>query len=170
MGREIRRVPPNWEHPRYTSENRPAGNRNPVQWMGQYIPMHDQAFAAAAREWQDQLLMWQEGKHPDYQDGVFYWEYEGDPPAREDYRPDFAEEPTWYQVYQTISEGTPVTPPFATEEELIDYLATVGEFPNSVHPVAIPVPREQAERFVKAGSVSSFVITGRALLETYQTA
>jgi hypothetical protein len=34
----------------------------------------------------------------------------------------------WWQVYETVSEGTPVTPPFATKEELIEYLVEHGDF------------------------------------------
>jgi hypothetical protein len=33
-------------------------------------------------------------------------------------------EATWFQAWETVTEGTPVTPPFATTDELVDYLAT----------------------------------------------
>ncbi len=57
-------------------------------------------------------------KYPTYED---FW---GEPPEPNDptLRPEYEEEPTWFQVYETVSEGTPVTPPFATEQELSDYL------------------------------------------------
>ncbi len=33
----------------------------------------------------------------------------------------------WWQVWETVSEGSPVTPAFATAEELIEYLVTFGD-------------------------------------------
>jgi nuclear transport factor 2 (NTF2) superfamily protein len=57
-----------------------------------------------------------------------YWEYEGNPPDCRYCRPWKDEEATWFQVWETVSEGTPVTPPFATKEELIQYLADNGDF------------------------------------------
>ena len=33
----------------------------------------------------------------------------------------------WWQVWETVSEGSPVTPAFATAEELIEYLVTDGD-------------------------------------------
>lgn len=50
------------------------------------------------------------------------------PPEREYYRSWKDEDATWFQVWETVSEGTPVTPPFATKEELIDYLVANGDF------------------------------------------
>ena len=53
---------------------------------------------------------------------------------------DEAEELTWWQVYGTVSEGTPDTPAFATSAELIYYLFTYGDYPS----------REAATAFVEA--------------------
>ena len=168
MGREIRRVPPNWEHPRYTPENPPIRSaRNPTHWMGRYIPMVDQSFDDVAREWLMELMEWQTGSHLDYKEGVFFWEYAGDPPSREDCRPAFAEEPTWYQVYETVSEGTPVTPPFETEEELVDYLATYGEMFGTEY--CRILSREEAEKFVSRGSAPSLMVVDGQVLDSYQS-
>ncbi len=68
MGREVRLVPPGWEHPR--------------DERGEYIPQFD-----------------------------------------ENYRGEDAR----FQVYENISEGTPVTPAFTTEEELEEYLVEAGD-------------------------------------------
>jgi len=120
MGREIRMVPPNWEHPKDES--------------GKYKPMYDHGFQSSANKWVADLIAWQNGTHekqvsyPDYKtDMPFYWQYEN-PPDDEYCRPDFKEEPTWYQVYETVSEGTPVSPPFASKEELVNYLVEFGDF------------------------------------------
>ena len=57
-------------------------------------------------------------------------------PSREDYMPDFAEhdpDTLGWAIYETTSEGTPLTPTFATPEELATWCAehkvsTFGDF------------------------------------------
>ena len=165
MSREIRRVPPNWEHPLHTAET--VQGRFPASFIGHFIPMHDQPFEDAAGEWKANFLRWEFRSHPDYKPGTEYWEYEGDPPDRLSFRPAFTEDPTWYQVYETVSEGTPVTPPFATTAELVDFLVHHGEIAPSTQG---PISRELAESFVVAGSAVSVVVTEeRQLLRTYET-
>lgn len=45
----------------------------------------------------------------------------------ENYMPDWADaERTHLQIYETTSEGTPLTPPMATAEELADYCVRNG--------------------------------------------
>lgn len=125
MGREIRRVIPNWEHPKRED--------------GSYQPMYNETYKEAADDWIHNFLLWQKGEHPDqlkYQDeneilNEYYWEWAGMPPHKKYYKyylPETEQEKTWYQAYETVSEGTPVTPPFATKEELIDYLVDHGDF------------------------------------------
>jgi hypothetical protein len=65
--------------------------------------------------------------------------------------------PTWFQVYETVSEGTPVTPPFATKEELVDYLVANGDFWDQ-HRGDGGWSRENAEAFVGAGFAMSLVV------------
>ena len=114
MGREIRMVPPNWEHPKDDS--------------GKDIPVYDEDFGSAAKEWKQDYALWVKGEHPDQRDDLEYWEWESAPPDRESYRPAFAAPPTWVQMYETVSEGTPVSPAFATKQELVDYLIENGDF------------------------------------------
>lgn len=45
MGREVRRVPPDWEHPRHTKET----TTNP-KTIGHYIPLHDEDYETARRD------------------------------------------------------------------------------------------------------------------------
>lgn len=120
MGREIRRVPPNWDHP--------------LDESGRKQPMCNQTYASARKEWLDGLAKWEAGQDPDREaykndDGSHqdYWEWSGAPPERVYYRPWADEEATWFQLWETVSEGTPVSPPFATKEELAEYLATNGD-------------------------------------------
>lgn len=74
------------------------------------------------------------GQHPDQNDEEpsdekYYALYEGDPPRIEHYNHYYTEdEATWFQLYETVSEGTPVSPPFETKEELSQYLHENGDF------------------------------------------
>jgi len=113
MGREIRKVPKNWEHPR--DEN------------GHLKPMHDDDFDTVAKNWIEELIVWENGTHPQKKDSnEYYWEYEGDPPQRDYYRPKFLEVANCFQIYETVSEGTPVSPVFETKEELKIWLVHEG--------------------------------------------
>lgn len=47
--------------------------------------------------------------------------------ASEAWIPTEIPEGSWWQVWETVSEGSPVTPAFATAQELIDYLVEYGD-------------------------------------------
>lgn len=179
MGREIRRVPVDWQHPTelkaYYRDNTPQEH---------YKPLHDHTFEEAVREWYDDLQDWladKDGKRsklaaqsPEFYGGdpvVGYFHYAGNGPDEEVCRPAFTSEPTAYQVYETVSEGTPVGPVCATREDLIAWLTTD-------HPEGWPgqpdgdrhtdtrggywwhaVSREGAERFIELESVPSGIST-----------
>ena len=177
MGREIRRVPANWEHPKTERHGRMD-----------YQPMYDERFEDAVREWKDGYAKWESGLRPDgwgedrewvpvaewrsadiYDPDIEWWEYDSPPGDRSYYRPWKDEEATWFQVWETVSEGTPVTPPFATKEELIDYLAAHGDFWDQARRAegrtSIPCgpwDRAAAEKFVNAGWAPSMVVTQSA--------
>ena len=149
MGREIRRVPPNWKHP--TDEN------------GNYQPMFDESFIDASKEWVKNCIAWENGTHEDLIDDPklkekypFFWQWEDDPPDEKYYLPE-TEEKTWYQMYENVSEGTPVTPPFATKEELIDYLVEYGTFWDQQDGKG-GWERKNAEHFVASGYAPSFLV------------
>jgi len=103
MGREIRKVPPGWEHPKDKDEH--------------YRPLYDRTYNEALADWQ---------------------EYDGaDPkgkPGPEYYRPAFAEgEATHYQVYETVTEGTPTSPVFAMLDEVEQWLIGQGHSVKAAH-------------------------------------
>jgi hypothetical protein len=177
MGREIRRVPPNWEHPKIERYN---GRMD-------FQPMFDRRFEDAAKSWKEGFAKWEAGLRPQgfptewvpvaewksadiYGSDKEWWEYEGGPPEDRDYyRPWKDEEATWFQVWETVSEGTPVTPPFATREELIDYLATHGDFWDQRRRAegrtgmqCDPWDRAAAEKFVNSGWAPSMMVTHTA--------
>ena len=154
MGREIRRVAPNWDHPK-NDEDR-------------YRPLYDEDYETVITEWINNHNLWMAGQHPHQlnldlataKKYKYFAQYEGNPPDVEYYRPKWApEEMTWFQLYETVSEGTPLTPPFATKEELVEYLVANGDFWYRK-----PWPRSNAERMVKEEWALSFVVdasTGR---------
>ncbi len=156
MGREIRMVPPNWEHP---NDER-----------GHPKPMHDENFAAAAAEWKREFAEWESGKRPDYCDdpasrALEFWEWHGAPPDREYYRPWKDEEATWFQLWQTVSEGSPVSPPFATREELAAYLAEHGDDWDQKRGDG-GWGKESADAFVLAGWAPTMMIRDGVIAES----
>jgi len=152
MGREIRRVPPNWEHPKGDGSDG-------------YQSMYDRDYETATKEWKEGYALWESGKHPSrhiWEADDEYWDYEGTP-DKSMHRPKFTEEPTWFQVYQTVSEGTPVTPPFATKKELVDYLVENGDFWDQSRGHG-GWERVNAEKFVGCGwAPSAMVIVGEGM-------
>ena len=161
MGREIRKVPPNWQHP--VKETYDPFRRETVQ---RKQPMYDRTFDDAAAEWKSELAKWEAGERPDYFDpadypnGIEYWEWDSRPPDREYYRPWADADAKWFQVWETVSEGTPVTPPFATQAELIDYLVQHGDEWDQKRGNG-GWNRAAAERFVAGGWAPSLIaVTG----------
>lgn len=154
MGREIRRVPENWQHPTYD---------NP--YHGEVLkPLLGRSFADEAKEWDVAKKAWDSGERPDYfnaaRDGSYsFEEWHGERPEPEWYVPYDLDAPLpWWQMYETVSEGTPVTPAFATPEELVEHLATIGEdYGNGTG--SGPWDRGRAKEFVcNERSAPTFVI------------
>ena len=86
-------------------------------------------------------------------------EYYGGGPLKDDYVKYEESEAIWFQVYETVSEGTPVTPPFETKKELVDYLVEYGTFWNRAG-----YSREVAEKFVEIGWVPSGMMTSQGFV------
>jgi len=171
MGREIRRVPEDWEHPVYTDDLVTESQRGRI---GKPIAMYDEDIETATRKWVDGAALWIQGKHPDQQfaaeNGTDYpdWyertfyaysTHESRSPDPESYRRPFVSEPTHYQVYETVSEGTPVSPVFATTDEMIDWLTSVPM--GGVNEV--PLSRKAAAKFVEYEYAPSFIVDARGL-------
>lgn len=115
MGREVRRVPADWQHPKNE--------------QGRFIPLFDgRDYESRAKEWDDESAKWTRGEFPDYASEenrkLSYEEWNGPRPKAEDYMPNWPEsERTHYMMYEDTSEGTPISPSFATPEELAHWLA-----------------------------------------------
>lgn len=115
MGRELRRVAPNWEHPK--------------DLLGHYIPKHDRSFEAAAAEWKAGYAAWERGEHYNGA-GDFngeFWEWDGGPPDREAHMPNWTDaERTHFQMYEDTTEGTPVSPVFDSIDKVARWCADNG--------------------------------------------
>lgn len=102
MGREVRRVPKDWEHPK-------NGNR--------FVPLHD-GYHAAIADFQSDIESRGLAEAIDWHGGG---------PISDDYMPDWPEsERTHYMMYEDTSEGTPLSPAMESPETLARWLADNG--------------------------------------------
>ena len=87
-----------------------------------------------------------------------FCDWHGRFPDPDYYRPRWDESlAVGYQVYETVSEGTPVTPVFATKEELVEYLVKHGDAWDQKRGDG-GWTRQNAERFVSAGHACSLTV------------
>jgi hypothetical protein len=74
-----------------------------------------------------------------------------------------------WQVWETVSEGSPITPVFPTADALVAHLSTVGTTWDQKAYVGRlakgPWRREAAEAFVRDGWAPSFAVFGGVMLE-----
>lgn len=123
MGREVRRVPKDWQHPKIKRFNYLKMREEAV-----YQPMFDRSFAEAMDDWYREWKKWEAGERPDYcseeNKNLPYWEWDGPPPDPAYYMPQWPEhERTHLMMYEDTTEGTPISPAFETPEELARWLA-----------------------------------------------
>ena len=160
MGREIRRVPKNWEHPK---------RMNKYSSKAEFKPMMDYNFKESYVNWEKELKEWyqeqadfEKGKVFSYKDNVYskingntYEDWAGEPPSPPnpyDYMP----KGNWYQLFENVSEGTPLSPPFETKEELVRWLTDNLDFWQHQW------TREQAKAMLKIGwSPSGIMANGK---------
>jgi len=74
----------------------------------------------------DRCIQWDSGWRPSYfkgQDGYeFYWDYSTMPPEKSSYIPHSDAPKDCWQLYEDVTEGTPVSPVFDTREELCEWI------------------------------------------------
>lgn len=126
MGRELRMVPANWSHP--------------VGSDGEHIPLHKKTYEQASAEWDEEKAKWEEGlelcyknyptrewKPRDMSNTARFEDWAGDRPEPEEHMPEFPTgAATHFMMYEDTTEGTPISPAFATPEELARWLADTG--------------------------------------------
>src|SRR4029453_16315568 len=100
------------------------------------------------------LKAWEAGTDPNRTtaaaEGIrYFWDWEGPPPDSSCYVPKFDRSATSYQIYETISEGTPISPVFSSKAEVVEWLVHKGE------------SAAFAEEFVRrGGATTTFEISG----------
>lgn len=156
MGREIRHVPAGWQHPVDPNPN-PRWPANDWDWTGQgrhFLPMHDH-FPYNEAEVEEGLREgWLSGEPPYY-----------DVPVMPEWTP---EEATHLQMYETVTEGTPVSPVFPDRIELARWL--VDEQGYSEAAAVAFVREEWAPSFVSIGGELHKNLEGLAALEAAKDA
>jgi hypothetical protein len=122
MGMSVRRIPSDWAHPR--DEN------------GRYLPLRNGLdFERQARQWDENATKWRQDlrRDPDADDWepikgdlqvMTYSEYQGPRPDPQEYTPQWpAAQCTHWQMYEEVTEGTPISPVCASPEELARWMA-----------------------------------------------
>jgi hypothetical protein len=129
MGRQIRMVPNGWQHPK--------------DRKGNYIPLLQGPFSKTLAEWDEEAAAWDRGEVLDYStwparrtfkpkeksalECESFKDWDGERPVESEYMPEFpAGSATMLVMYEDTSEGTPISPAFATPEELARWLADNG--------------------------------------------
>lgn len=122
MSREVRKVAVGWQHPRLNDEL--------------YVPLMDGSkFFTDLQMYEENSRMWERGMVRDLvnkqewltrgEAGVCttcFYQYYGTSPKMEDYMPLWGpEEATHFMLYESITRGTPLSPGFASEEELAEW-------------------------------------------------
>jgi hypothetical protein len=123
MGREVRRVPQDWQHPKDNG--------------GHYAPLHGGSASLDQAKWDEGAAQWARGFRDDWKGGwkaldggegaATFAEWYGDRPVASDYMPDWpASERTHWQMYESTTEGTPISPVMDSPESLARWLADNG--------------------------------------------
>lgn len=106
MGREVRKVKADWQHPK--DEN-----------TGRYKPLYP------GERYEERKREFEERQAAEGLQAAIDWC--GSPPDINDFMPNWPEaERTHLMMYEDTSEGTPISPAFATPEELARWLADTG--------------------------------------------
>ena len=114
MGREVRMVPKDWEHPK--------------DGRGYFIALFEGCkFEQMVQEWDEECEKWNRGEFPSYASEenkkLPYDQWNGMRPNPDEYMPNWdRSERTHLMMYETCSEGTPLSPAFETPEELAKWL------------------------------------------------
>ena len=121
MGREVRRVSKNWEHPKND---------------GNLKPLLGYSFTEELKDWNEGNEQWKKGFRESWddknpwkpktkdQEEMTYEEWAGEKPKAEYFMPEWKEEEkTHIQMYEDTSEGTPISPVFSNAEDLAHWLA-----------------------------------------------
>lgn len=156
MSREVRMVHADWQHPR---------DGFYADGSIRYVALYDGAdISPEIADWDERSAKWTRGEFPDYADTddrkLSFEEWDCCRPDPNDYMPNWpAAERTHCMMYETTSEGTPISPAFATPEELARWLADTGASAFAGNPASY----EAWLRIAKGGWAPSAVLDNRGL-------
>lgn len=124
MGREVRRVPADWQHPKHEVMDWRTGRT-----VESYKPLSPSySYQSCVDEWDEECAKWKAGWRPEHctdaeSRAMCYEQWAGQRPHRDDYMPDWpADQCTHLMMYEDTSEGTPISPAFETPEALARWL------------------------------------------------
>lgn len=188
MGRELRQAPVDYKWPRSygrnslvqvlresLSEARARWDERKRLWDAsdpEAFARHDvMRYERDSDEEYEERIARMTGHFAEYMATESFEDYEGGRP--EDYpgdgvmwRPeDWSERELGWCIFQTVGEGSPITPVFATKEELVDFLVEHGTHSDPFGPLDDPwdppMSRAAAEEFVHGhGFVPSMIAYG----------
>jgi hypothetical protein len=122
MSREVRKVAVDWQHPKLNAKL--------------FVPLLDGAkYLKDLQRYEEDRRMWTLGQVRDPMDQTAWISrdeagltqscfdlFSGPPPAPDEYMPLWTpDEATYYVLYETQTRGTPLTPSFATHDELAQW-------------------------------------------------
>lgn len=116
MSREVRKVPASWDHPR-------------EQGRTSFCPLFDgSTYEQKATAWDEGASKWASGEFDEYAEesdkALPYENWAGPRPNPADYMPIWPESKrTHFMMYETTTEGTPISPAFESLEDLARWLA-----------------------------------------------
>ena len=145
--RELRMVPANWTHP---TRLKKTGRYfiHPDTCTTEYVPLFD-GYKEAVRTWDLRNAKWKQGLDSDldlaasdHVQCIYRWvpkceealkyvtlaEWDGERPDPKDYMPDWPDsERTHFMWYETVTEGTPISPVLPSKEALVRWLYQQGD-------------------------------------------
>ena len=159
MGREVRKVPADWQHPK---------NKK-----GFLQPQYDEDYEEKLAEWLLEREKWKSGfvkniinefvPKDERHEGKKFEDWSGPAPDYSYYMEQFPnEKKTHYMMYETTSEGTPISPAFETPEKLAEWLAEnkASAFAN------IPATYEQWLRMITGPGSSCGAVLENGVLKS----
>lgn len=135
---EIRRFPCWWRHPRDEE--------------GGYVPTIDRTYEEALADYRYSERLWALRRHPiqimwpERTAGYSHEQWEGQPPDPRYYRRESWQESEadCVALYETLSEGTPLSPPFQDVEDLRQWMLGAGyasyRISDVIRTSLLPVP------------------------------
>lgn len=124
MGRVVRMVPPDWNHPRYDENHPEVVNEGRFYLVGRYIPMWDHDYEISYDEWKnEELPEWEEG-HILWENG-YVWHYPDG---------DYDKEKELILIDELIANQRKTAPEYRPLPENPDYRWWAGTSPIAPNP------------------------------------